>query len=83
MAVWAFLFDGIFIGATRTRLLRNAMILAVLVFAVAALVLVPALGNPGLWTAMLVFMAARGGLLALIYRRAGSGADFVSGEMAG
>ncbi|HRY25521.1 MAG TPA: MATE family efflux transporter [Geminicoccaceae bacterium] len=83
VAVWAFLLDGIFIGATRTRLLRNAMILAVLIFAGAALALVPVFGNPGLWTAMLVFMAARGGLLALIYRRAGSGADFASGEAAG
>lgn len=83
VAVWAFLYDGIFIGAARTRLLRNAMILAVLIFGVAALVLVPTLGNPGLWTAMLVFMAARGVLLATIYRRAGSGAAFATGEAFG
>ncbi len=83
VAVWAFLYDGIFIGAARTRLLRDAMILAVLIFGAAASVLVPLFGNPGLWTAMLVFMAARGVLLSVIYRRAGSGADFATGEAAG
>jgi len=43
-----------------------------------AALLVPAFDNPGLWAAMLLFLAARGLVLALVYRRAGSGAGFVA-----
>ena len=83
VAIWAFLFDGIFIGATRTGELRNAMLGAILAYGVAAAALVPAFGNPGLWAAMLVFLGARGLLLALVYRRAGFGASFVRGAAPG
>lgn len=83
VAVWAFLLDGIFIGATRTRELRNAMVGAILVYGIAAATLVPSLGNPGLWAAMLTFLAARGLLLALVYRRSGFGAGFVAGAAPG
>lgn len=78
IAVWAFLFDGIFIGATRTAELRNAMIGAIAVYGLAVATLVPAFGNPGLWAAMLIFLAARGLLLAVVYRRAGFGASFAA-----
>jgi MATE family multidrug resistance protein len=83
IAVWAFLFDGIFIGATRTAELRNAMVASLAVYGLAAAALVPWLGNPGLWTAMLIFLAARGVFLALVYRRAGFGAAFVGGAAPG
>jgi multidrug resistance protein, MATE family len=83
VAIWAFLFDGIFIGATRTGELRNAMLGAILAYGVAAAALVPAFGNPGLWAAMLVFLGARGLLLALVYRRAGFGESFVRGAAPG
>ncbi|MBE7243805.1 MAG: MATE family efflux transporter, partial [Actinomycetospora chiangmaiensis] len=61
MAAAAFAYDGIFIGATWTRAMRNLMLLAFAVFA-AALGLVQALGlgNAGLWIAFLVFLGARG-----------------------
>jgi multidrug resistance protein, MATE family len=83
VAIWAFLFDGIFIGATRTGELRNAMLGAILAYGVAAAALVPTFGNPGLWAAMLVFLGARGLLLALVYRRAGFGESFVRGAAPG
>jgi MATE family multidrug resistance protein len=67
VSVWAFLFDGVFIGATRTELLRNAMALCLVVFAVAVALLVPAFGNHGLWLAFLLFMVARGLTLGLAY----------------
>jgi MATE family multidrug resistance protein len=79
VAVWAFVFDGIFFGATRTAELRNAMAAALTVFAAMAFTLPPALGNHGLWLAMLIFLAARGLLLALVYRRAEDGAAFARG----
>ena len=78
IAIWAFLFDGIFIGATRTAELRNAMVASIAVYGLAAAVLVPTLGNPGLWAAMLLFLASRGLFLGLLYRRAGFGASFAA-----
>ncbi|MDX6749212.1 MATE family efflux transporter [Geminicoccaceae bacterium 1502E] len=76
VAVWAFLWDGVFFGATRTAELRNAMILALLVFLAAALALPPLLGNHGLWLALLLFLGARGLFLGLSYRRAGEAFAF-------
>ena len=60
VAVFAFLFDGVFIGATRTAPMRNGMVLALAVFLLFAWALKGPLGNHGLWLAMLAFMAARG-----------------------
>jgi len=65
-AVFAFGFDGIFIGATWAREMRNMMILSLLMFLATWFVL-RGFGNTGIWTAMLVFYAARGGLQALRY----------------
>lgn len=67
LSVWAFLFDGIFIGATRTAVMRDGMIVACLVFLASALLLVPPLGNHGLWLAFLLFMGARGLWLGVAY----------------
>ena len=63
LGVLAFIMDGVFIGATWSRDMRNTMLVSVLVFAVAALALVPPLGNHGLWIALNAFLLARGGLL--------------------
>ena len=51
VSVWAFLFDGIFFGATRTAELRNGMALALASFGLLACLLVPLFGNHGLWLA--------------------------------
>lgn len=67
--VWGYLLDGIFIGATRTAEMRNAMILSVLVYAGALWLLVPAWGNHGLWAAYIVLAAARALTLAPLYPR--------------
>lgn len=67
ISIFAFLFDGIFIGATRTAVMRDGMILSYLVFAAAALALVPPFGNHGLWVAFLLFMSARGLWLGAAY----------------
>jgi len=69
ISVWSYQFDGIFIGATRGRAMRNAMIASVTLYIVALLLLVPAYGNAGLWSAFLVLMAARGLTLAIAYPR--------------
>lgn len=69
VAVWAFVYDGIFVGATRTRELRNGMALASLVFLLLLLSLVPLFGNAGLWAALLAFLAARGAILHRLHGR--------------
>ncbi|MGR3484890.1 MAG: MATE family efflux transporter [Paracoccaceae bacterium] len=57
LASW--MLDGVFIGATRTRDMRDMMAVSLAVYVAAALVLVPAFGNHGLWAAMHVSFAAR------------------------
>lgn len=69
VSVWGFLLDGIFIGATRTGAMRNAMALSLGAYLVACWLLIPALGNHGLWLAFTVFMAARALTLAAAYPR--------------
>ena len=65
----AFQLDGIFIGATRTREMRNASVQSTLAFLLAWWWLAPAFGNTGLWWAFLLYVCARGGTLALYYPR--------------
>jgi len=62
-----FMLDGVFIGATRTRDMRNMMALSLLLYALAVAVLMPAFGNHGLWAALLFSFVARGLTLGLRY----------------
>ena len=66
LGVFAFGFDGVYIGATWARDMRNLMLLSLLIFLTAWLAL-RSFGNAGLWGALLVHYAARGGLEALRY----------------
>ena len=59
--------DGIFIGATRTAELRNAMILAAGIYLVVLWLTFEPLSNHGVWLSMLAFMAARGLILGAMY----------------
>jgi MATE family multidrug resistance protein len=63
----AYMLDGVFIGATRTRDMRNMMALSLFVYIVAALALAPSMGNHGLWLALLISFVARGITLGLRY----------------
>ncbi|MEX5729367.1 MATE family multidrug resistance protein [Rhodovulum iodosum] len=65
--VAAWMLDGIFIGATRSRDMRNMMLLSAAIYAAAAAALVPAFGNHGLWIAFLISFVARGITLGLRY----------------
>jgi MATE family multidrug resistance protein len=66
LAVFAFAFDGVYIGATWAREMRNLMVASLVIF-LAAWFALRAFGNAGLWAALLVHYAARGGLEALRY----------------
>lgn len=62
--VWCFQLDGIFTGATRTRDMRNMMVVSIAIFLLAYAVLGPAFGNHGLWAAMMILFLARAVTLA-------------------
>jgi MATE family multidrug resistance protein len=64
VSVWGYQMDGVFIGATRARELRDSMLIAFLGYLVLAIVLGRAMGNNGLWCAFCCFMILRGSLLA-------------------
>ncbi|MBX3583328.1 MAG: MATE family efflux transporter [Rhizobiaceae bacterium] len=57
--VVAFQMDGIFIGATWSREMRNMMLLSLLIYLVSWTVLAPSLANHGLWIALLIFHGVR------------------------
>lgn len=70
LAGWAaWMLDGIFIGATATRDMRNMMVLSSLVYLAAVLALMPMLGNHGLWAALIISFLARGLSLGTRYPR--------------
>ena len=67
----AFLWDGIYIGATAGKEMRNSMLVATgLVFFPAYLILSRVMGNHGLWLAFILFMVTRGIAMTLLYNRA-------------
>jgi len=64
--VFAFGFDGIYVGATWAREMRNLMLLSLVIF-LAIWWALSSFGNAGLWTALLGFYIARGGLQGARY----------------
>ncbi|MFA0441055.1 MATE family efflux transporter [Vibrio sp. 10N.286.49.C2] len=66
VSMWCFLFDGIFIGATKGREMRNSMFIATCCF-FAMFALFSGWGNHALWFSMLSFMLMRGVGLAMIF----------------
>lgn len=64
--VLAYCFDGVFIGASWARDMRNLMVMAFIIYIAVWYALTP-WGNAGLWTAFLAFLLARGLLQAMRY----------------
>jgi len=60
IGVASWIYDGIFIGALMTREMLRAMFLSVLLYTLAVVALPLAMGNHGLWAALMVLNAARG-----------------------
>ena len=52
-------FDGIFIGTSQTKELRNAMIFSVLVYLLISILLIKFLFNTGIWISLCIFMILR------------------------
>lgn len=76
-AALPFLMDGIMVGATLTRVLRNSMLLSTVAYFAIYYSLHPLIGNNALWLAFTAYMALRGiaqyfmsGRLAKVYQKA-------------
>ena len=59
LASFCYQYDGIFIGASQTKDMRNSMIISFLVFIYVSIILTKILNNHGLWLSLLVFMIMR------------------------
>lgn len=70
IGVAAWTYDGVFVGATLSRDMRNLMGVATLLYAVALVILVPLHGNHGLWLALMILNLARSLLMWWRYPRA-------------
>ncbi len=70
VSFWSFLFDGVFVGATWAREMRNTMLFSAFVVFVPAFYLgqLAGMGNHGLWLAFVIFMAARALTMGRAYR---------------
>ncbi len=75
IGIASWMLDGIFIGATRTRDMRIAMLISVSVYVLAVVILLPAFGNHGLWAAVMVFFIARAVTLGVRYPALEAAAD--------
>ncbi len=59
VSVWSFQLDGIFIGVGHTREMQNAMLLSTLGYLALVWLLLPLMGNHGLYLSLTVFMILR------------------------
>ena len=69
VSVWSFLYDGVYVGATRAREMRNIMVFSAFAIFIPAWFVLQPLGNDGLWLAFLLFLASRGIGMHVGYRR--------------
>ncbi len=65
----AFLWDGIFIGMTASRQMKNSMFVAVLFFFILYYSLVPMFGNNALWIAFISYLAMRGIMQTFLFKK--------------
>lgn len=64
-----YIWDGIFIGLTASKAMRDSMIISLFVYFLVHFLLKNSFGNHGLWLALLIFMMARGGIQWWVYRQ--------------
>lgn len=68
VAVWSYLLDGVFIGTTAVREMRNSIFIGLAVY-LPTWWLSQGLGNHGLWLAFTLFMFTRSAVLIVYYYR--------------
>jgi MATE family multidrug resistance protein len=65
----AFIWDGVFIGATASKLMRNSMVISAITYFVVYKPLENFYGNNGLWLGLTIFMLSRGILQSILYKK--------------
>ena len=68
VACFCYQLDGIFIGASQTKELRNAMIVSVISYIGVSILLTRYLGNHGIWFSLLLFMIFRAATLQFYFK---------------
>ncbi|MCE9640016.1 MAG: MATE family efflux transporter [Betaproteobacteria bacterium] len=69
VSVWAYTYDGVYLAATRTRIMRNTVMASFALFVAALYLLMPLFGNAGLWIAVSAFLVGRAVLLHTFFPR--------------
>jgi len=69
VAVWAYLYDGVFVGATRSKDMRDIMVFSALFVFLPAWYFLRPFENHGLWLALTLFLASRSVGMHVYYRR--------------
>ena len=67
IASFCYQLDGIFIGATQTKEMRNSMIISVVIYVILSTFLTQKLHNYGIWFSLLIFMILRASTLHLYF----------------
>lgn len=67
--VGAFIWDGVFVGATMTRAMLLSMAVATAIFFAVCLSLYQAMGNHALWLAFILYLSARAGVQTILFNR--------------
>ena len=68
IAMWGYIYDGVFVGTTHAKEMRNSMIASTFLVFIPAWFAFRYLGNHGLWLAFMIFLASRGLGMHLYYR---------------
>ncbi len=67
---FAFIWDGVFIGATASKYMRDSMLIAVfIIFLPSFYLLKEPFGNHGIWLALTLFMLARGIIQSVYFKK--------------
>jgi len=69
ISVWSYLYDGVYVGATRSREMRDLMVISTFAVFIPSWYVLQGFGNHGLWLAFTIFMASRGIGMHIWYRR--------------
>lgn len=68
ISIWSFQLDGIFIGCTWSKQMRDSMFLSLAVFLISIAILHDSFGNHGLWASFAIFMIARAVTMGWLFR---------------